>query len=80
MRPPSNNVSHQPLIGALKVVEAYLEDKGRYFYPMKAVVPVEGVIPGVLQTWIYEQNRSGKLQVRRTRYELCVLQQLRDRL
>ena len=76
----SNNARHQPLIGALKVVETYLEDKGRYFYPMEAAVPVEGVIPGVLQTWIYEQNRSGKLQVRRTRYELCVLQQLRDRL
>jgi hypothetical protein len=76
----SNNTRHQPLIGALKVVETYLEDKGRYFYPVEAIVPVEGVIPGVLQTWIYESNRSGKLQVRRKRYELCVLQQLRDRL
>ena len=76
----SNNARHQPLIGALKVVETYLEDKGRYFYPIDAVIPIDGVIPGVLQTWIYEPNRSGKRQVRRTRYELCVLQQLRDRL
>ena len=76
----SNNARHQPLIAALKVVETYLEDKGRYFYPMEAAVTVAGVIPGVLQTWIYEPNRSGKLQIRRTRYKLCVLQQLRDRL
>lgn len=76
----SNNTRHQPLIGALKVVETYLEDRGRSFYPVEAVMPIEGVIPGVLQTWIYERNRSGKLQVRRTRYELCVLQQLRDHL
>ena len=76
----SNNVRHRPLIDALEVVKTYLEDEYRTFYPMDALVPMQDVIPPAMQSWVRQPNRSGNLQVRRTRYELCVLQGLRDQL
>jgi len=76
----SNNARHRPLIDALGVVKLYLEDEHRTFYPMDALVPMQDVIPPAMQSWVRQPNRSGNLQVRRTRYELCVLQGLRDQL
>ncbi len=76
----SNNARHRPLIDALGVVKTYLEDDHRTFYPMDALVPMQDVIPPAMQSWVRQPNRSGNLQVRRTRYELCVLQGLRDQL
>ena len=76
----SNNVRHRPLIAALEVVKTYLEDEHRTFYPVDAIVPMQDVIPPAMQSWVRQPNRSGNLQVRRTRYELCVLQGLRDQL
>ncbi|RMG76285.1 MAG: Tn3 family transposase [Chloroflexi bacterium] len=76
----SNNARHRPLIDALKIVKTYLEDEHRTFYPMGTIVPMQDVIPPAMQSWIWQPNRSGNLQVRRTRYELCVLQGLRDQL
>lgn len=76
----SNNARHRPLIDALNVVKTYLEDEHRTFYPMDAIVPMQNVIPPAMQFWVRQPNHSGNLQVRRTRYELCVLQALRDQL
>jgi len=76
----SNNEQHRPLIDALKVVKTYLEDKHRTFYPMDAIVPMQDVIPTAIQSWVRQPNRFGTLQIRRTRYELCILQGLRDQL
>lgn len=76
----SNNERHQPLIEALKVVQSYLEDDHRTFYPMDVTVPMTDVIPPAMQDWVRQPNRSGTPQIRSTRYELCVLQALRDQL
>jgi len=76
----SNNERHRPLIHALDVVKTYLEDPHRTFYPIDAVAPMQDVIPPAMQSWVRQPNRTGTLQIRRTRYELCVLQALRDQL
>lgn len=76
----ANNEQHQPLIHALRIVKTYLKDQHRHFYPVDAALPIAEVIPLALQAWIYEPNQSGTQQIRRTRYELCVLQRLRDQL
>lgn len=76
----SNNELHRPLIHALQVVETYLEEKKLVFYPQDATIPIENVIPTAMQTWIHQRNHAGRMQIRRTRYELCVLQALRDQL
>ena len=38
------------------------------------------MIPPALQQWLYKPNGDGKLRIRCTRYELCVLQRLREQL
>ena len=76
----SNNARHRPLLDALEVVKTYLEDEHRTFYPMDALVPMQDVIPPVMQLWVRQPNHAGNLQIRRTRYELCVLQGIRDQL
>jgi len=76
----SNNKLHRPLIDAIEVVKTYLEDKHRTFYPIDAIVPIQDVILPAIQYWVRQPNRAGTLQIRRTRYELCVLQALGDQL
>jgi TnpA family transposase len=75
----SNNEQYQPLIEALEVVTAYLEDKDP-FYPEGQETPLEDVIQKQWQNWIYQRDKYGRRRIRRVLYELCVLQSLRDKL
>jgi TnpA family transposase len=75
----SNNDQHKPLIDALKIVEKYLSRTGSY-YPKRALIPVEGVIQKQWQDWIYQADKSGGPHIRRSRYEVCVLQALSEKL
>ncbi len=75
----SNNELYQPLIDALKLVAAYLEESVT-FYPADEKVPLEGVVSSQWQDWIYQQDSRGNRRIRRVRYELCVLQSLREKL
>ena len=38
------------------------------------------MIPKAWREWIYQADRQGTTRIRRTRYELCVLQRLREQL
>lgn len=76
----SNNDHYQPLLKALGVVTRYLQDK-EGVYPDDEVVPLEDVIQKQWHNWLYQKDRAdGQRRIRRTRYELCVLQTLRDKL
>lgn len=75
----SNNEQYQPLIDAIQVVAAYLQEKDA-FYPVEEDVPLEDVIQKQWHSWIYEEDQCGRRRVRRVRYELCVLQSLREKL
>jgi TnpA family transposase len=75
----SNNEQYQPLIEALEVVAAYLQEKDA-FYPADQEVPMDDVIQKQWQNWIYQKNQDDQQRIRRVRYELCVLQSLRDKL
>ncbi len=75
----SNNEQYKPLIEALAVVAAYLAEKDP-FYPRKEVVPMDDVIQKQWQNWVYQTDHKGRRRIRRVRYELCVLQALRDKL
>ena len=75
----SNNERYKPLIEALALVADYLGDKSA-FYPEDHAVPMDGVIAKRWQNWIYSFDLSGSRRIRRVRYELCVLQSLRDKL
>jgi TnpA family transposase len=75
----SNNEKYQPLIDALKIVETYLSRKDAY-YPKTALILLDDVIPKQWQNWVYQTDRRGNRRIRRSRYELCVLQTLGDKL
>lgn len=75
----SNNDQYKPLIDALQVVAEYLQDKDP-FYPQEQPVPMTDVIQKQWQRWIYQADQAGQQRIRRVRYELCVLQSLREKL
>ena len=75
----SNNDHHRPLLQAIALVIRYLKDK-HPFYPLDEAVPLADVIPKSWREWIYQTDRQGTARIRRTRYELCVLQRLREQL
>ena len=75
----SNNEQYQPLIDALTLVAAYLEEN-MTLYPPNEEIPLKGVVPKQWQNWIYQQDSQGRRRIRRVRYELCVLQSLREKL
>lgn len=75
----SNNDLYKPLIDALSLISAYLEESDPY-YPRDEVVPLDGVIQKQWHGWIYQQDKKGTQRIRRVRYELCVLQTLREKL
>jgi hypothetical protein len=56
-----------------------MEEKDAY-YPKDQAVPIEDVIQKQWQNWIYQKDKKGRRRIRRVRYELCVLQSLRDKL
>ncbi|MCP4357342.1 MAG: DUF4158 domain-containing protein, partial [Chloroflexi bacterium] len=75
----SNNDQYKPLVEALEIVAAYLEEKDAY-YPKDQEVLMDDVIQKQWQHWIYQKDSRGKRRIRRVRYELCVLQSLREKL
>jgi TnpA family transposase len=75
----SNNDQYRPLLEALAVVVAYLQEKDA-FYPEDQEAPMEDVIQKQWQNWIFQRDKAGHRRIRRVRYELCVLQALRDKL
>jgi len=74
-----HNEQYQPLIDALKIVEKYLPRKKAY-YPKQLIVPLEDVIPKQWQEWVYQEDQRGAPRIRRSRYEVCVLQTLGEKL
>ena len=68
-----------PLSKHWTIVAAYLEEKDAY-YPEDQEVPMDDVIQKQWQNWIYQKDSKGQRRIRRVRYELCVLQSLREKL
>ena len=69
---------HQPLMQALEILKAHLDQKGTT-YPRGVQVPVKGIIPTDWMPHVMEgEGESAK--VNRTAYEVCVLKGLRDKL
>lgn len=75
----SNNAQHQALLKGLNLIADYTGEVDPY-YPLEETVPLEGVIQKQWHSWIYQTDKEGRRRVRRVRYELCVLQSLRDKL
>jgi TnpA family transposase len=75
----SNNEQYQPLIDALKIVKKYMR-RQKTHYPKRLIVPLEDVIPKQWHDWVYQEDKRGARHIRRSRYEVCVLQTLGEKL
>jgi hypothetical protein len=74
----SNNQMHQPVIRALDFIKQTVEHAPRFYDPEE--VPLEGVVSSGWRELILMPDKQGHLRVDRLKYELCVLQVLRERL
>jgi TnpA family transposase len=74
----SNNQIHQPVIRALGVIKRTVEHAPKFYDPEE--VPLEGIVSSGWRDLIITPDKQGRLRVDRLKYELCVLQVLRERL
>ncbi|TYR80915.1 Tn3 family transposase [Priestia megaterium] len=75
----SNNLSHQPIIEALQLIQEY-SDSGQRFFAVGDEIPIEGVIQPKWKDIIIKTDSKGIERVNRINYEIAVLQSLRTRL
>ncbi len=71
----SNNVIHQPVIEALRLIEHYAHST-HHFYADHDDVPITGVVPADWE----ELVRKDSHRINRISYELCVLKSLREQV
>lgn len=74
----SNNTTHRPLIEALTLLTRYVDDDATW-YPAEETIPIDGVVPAAWRAEVIERERD-VARVRRIPYEVCVLQNLREKL
>jgi TnpA family transposase len=74
----SNNQARQPVIRALDVIKRTVEHAPRFYDPEE--VPLEGIVSSGWRDLTIIPDKQGRLRVDRLKYELCVLQVLRERL
>ncbi len=75
----SNNETHRPVIEAVETVLEFSARKSR-FYPLDEIVPIKGVIKKNWESHIFETDERGRERIERNKYEIGVLQALREGL
>lgn len=75
----SNNENYRPIIQALEILKKYADSRIRT-YPSDEIIPTDGIVRGLWEDVVIVKDKSGKNQINRINYEVCVLQALRERL
>lgn len=77
----SNNSNHFPIITAMDLIKKYHNSKTRSkYFPGNENVLINGVVQPIMKKTIYEKDSDGINKINRVKYEICVLQNLRDKL
>lgn len=69
---------HEPVMQALEILKAHLEQKGTT-YPKGIQVPMKNIVPANWMPHVVE-GEGDTVKIHRTAYEICVLKALRDKL
>ncbi len=75
----SNNEPHRPVIEAVATILEFAGRKSR-FYPLNEIIPIKGVIKKIWEAHIFETDERGRERIERNKYEIGVLQALREGL
>jgi TnpA family transposase len=75
----SNNEAHQPVMRALELIIRYA-GRAQHYYDAKEEVPLDGVVKSLWRDEVAEQDGRGRVRIDRIKYEISVLQALRERL
>jgi len=75
----SNNEKHRPVIEALELISSYAGKSSRFFR-LDEDVPLDGVVKKIWLEQILELDERGRTRIDRQKYEISVLQALRDGL
>lgn len=74
----SNNEMHQPVIRALEIIKQSAEGAPRFYDANE--IPLDGVMRSSWRETILVPDKQDRVRVDRLKYEICVLQALRERL
>ncbi len=75
----SGNAIHYPVLRSLLLLKKY-SDAGSRYYSENEDVPIDGVIRPSMEEFVIEKDSRGNSRVSRIKYEVCVLQALREKL
>lgn len=75
----SNNDRHQPIIEAIEIIKNYAGNKA-LFFPLNESIPIEGAVKRIHEPHILGKDEKERTRIDRRRYEIAVLQSLRDAL
>ncbi len=73
-----NNEAWRPILDAIDVIKAHQDSRDQYF--VLDDIPVEGVVRQKWRDIVIEQSPNGAERINRINYEICVLQELREKL
>ncbi len=73
-----NNEAWRPILDAIDVIKTHQDRRDRYF--ALDDIPVEGVVRQKWRDIVIEKSSSGAERINRINYEICVLQELREKL
>lgn len=75
----SNNITHRPVLDALKWLETH-KNSGQQYYYLSDDIPIDGVVRPKYYEITIETDDNGERRINRINYEICTLQVLREKL
>jgi len=73
----TNHSHNQHIIKAWQILKTHAESTG-YYYPLEEEIPLDGIVPDEIQTWVAKPIGNDQNKINRISYELCVLQKIRE--
>lgn len=75
----TNHTNNKSIIQAWEILKTHAESTG-YYYPLEEEIPLKGIVPEAVQTWVTKSLDDNKSKINRISYELCVLRKVREHI
>jgi len=75
----SNNKAYKDFIKAVGILKKYADTRSA-LYPADEEIPTDKIVTLSWQEFVFETDKKDRIRINRIAYEICVLNELRDRL